>query len=229
MITRHAEPAAGNRSTSDSCSSRAVTLLGANATVTNSLMESYCCPTSVNRGPSWNGKRETVASGPGLLSSAGFLSPPAPRGLEQVGPNRFVVRSVQLYVAYKFNPPTLLRAGTHCVGPFFFCARPGRDRLSGCGRRDHQGRVAASTITSTAITTDSPIHISLMPELLIGLPNSFLISAPSPPRIVWKMISKRICICGRSDCWSPNPTSHCPHHGRRFLGLQPDLTFNRRG
>ena len=29
-----------------------------------------------------------VASGPGLLPSAGFLSPPAPRGLEWIGPEK---------------------------------------------------------------------------------------------------------------------------------------------
>jgi hypothetical protein len=33
---------------------------------------------------------DTVASGPGLLSNTGFLSPPAPRGLELIGPDRFV-------------------------------------------------------------------------------------------------------------------------------------------
>src|SRR5437764_15235999 len=42
-----------------------------------------------------------------LRSSAGFLSPPAPRGLDRPGPN-FRVR---------FNPPTLL--GPVLTGPFF--------------------------------------------------------------------------------------------------------------
>jgi hypothetical protein len=67
-----------------------VTMLRVMTGLTNSSVESYCCPISVNRGSTWNGRQKTVASGPGLLSSTGFLSPPAPRGLEQVGPNRFV-------------------------------------------------------------------------------------------------------------------------------------------
>src|SRR5687767_14013635 len=75
-------------------------------------MESYCCPISVNPGSTWNGKRKAVASGPGLLSSTGFLSPPAPRGLEQVGPVRFV-GSVSSIPQRFFGPALTCR-------PFFY-------------------------------------------------------------------------------------------------------------
>ena len=39
----------------------------------------------------------SVASGPGLISDTGFLSPPAPRGLDRIGPDlSCVVQSVSV-------------------------------------------------------------------------------------------------------------------------------------
>jgi hypothetical protein len=46
----------------------------------------------------------------------------------------------------------------------------------------------------TARSTDAPIQVSLMPDVLGGLPNSLLIRIPNPWKIVCTMNSKRICM-----------------------------------
>src|SRR5260370_31754935 len=58
--------------------------------LTDSLITSYCCPNSDKRAPSWKATQDPVASGPGLLSSTGFLSPQPPGVWSGSGPRVFV-------------------------------------------------------------------------------------------------------------------------------------------
>jgi hypothetical protein len=58
----------------------------------DSSITSYCCLISDKRLPSWNVTHAPVTSGPGLLSSTGFLSPQPPGVWSRSGPRNFASR-----------------------------------------------------------------------------------------------------------------------------------------
>jgi len=66
---------------------------------TQPLRGSQQCPNSAQAAPRWRAKKKTVASRVRSGSSAGILSPPAPRG--SAGPAQAVSRTVQSPNAYR--------------------------------------------------------------------------------------------------------------------------------
>jgi hypothetical protein len=83
--------------------------------LTNSSITSYCCPISDKRAPSWNAIHDAVALGPGLPSSTRIPQPPAPRGLERIGPESIASKSL----ASKSLASKSLASKSHTVDPQF--------------------------------------------------------------------------------------------------------------
>ena len=87
--------------------------------LTNSSITSYCCPISDKRAPSWNARQNPVASGPGLPSSTRIPQPPAPRGLERIGPERIASQVGCLRASLSIFKSKSFPAG-RSAGFFFF-------------------------------------------------------------------------------------------------------------